>query len=331
MRVPDAQGDLPANGRSVKLTREQFGELTRPILTRIELPIRRALGDARLNRTDIDEVILVGGATRMPAVVSRVAEIFDRAPHCRLNPDEVVALGAAVQAALFDRSSSVEDMVVTDVSPFTLGVAISKKLANEHRDGYFLPLIHRNTTIPISRVERVTTVVPISRKSWSKSIKAKTGGPTATATGRIQSHGHSARTRGAGCRHSLHLRSERRAGGRSHGRRDWQSRQSRDFAPRAQDERRRNRQGDRSDEAAQDPSREDAANRLTLRRAERWYQELPMIERQMLGELLDGFEAALELGDKTLIERHREQVSQFLDQFEPESPEGECEAPPDDR
>ncbi len=106
------------------------------------------------------EVLLVGGATRMPLFVDRITEVMGKAPHSRINPDEVVALGAAVQAGLIAREASVEELVVTDVAPFTLGIQICKQFGSEQRSGYFLPIIHRNTTIPASRVERVGTVNP---------------------------------------------------------------------------------------------------------------------------------------------------------------------------
>ena len=132
----------------------RVGQWCKHILNRIELPIRRTLGDAGLTRADINEVVLVGGATRMPQVIERITELFGREPQCRLNPDEVVALGAAVQAGLIARDEGVRDLVVTDVSPFTLGVGISKRRGLDYADGYFLPIINRNTTIPVSRMHR---------------------------------------------------------------------------------------------------------------------------------------------------------------------------------
>ena len=123
VRVPDKDGKFGDGAASVTVTREQFEAWTQHILSRIELPIRRVLGDAKLTKEKIDEVILVGGATRMPLVVGRVRDLFGKEPHGRLNPDEVVALGAAVQAGLVGRAAAVHDLVVTDVSPFTLGVA----------------------------------------------------------------------------------------------------------------------------------------------------------------------------------------------------------------
>src|SRR5262249_49447180 len=158
--IPNTNGEYHDSSPEATVTRQQFATWTQHILNRVDLPIRRVLGDARLARDDVDEGILVGGATRMPAVINRVTQLLGKSPHRRLNPDQVVALGAAVQAGLIARAQSVEDLVVTDVAPFTLGIQIVKDFGHEQRGGYFLPIIQRNTTIPISRVERIGTVVP---------------------------------------------------------------------------------------------------------------------------------------------------------------------------
>jgi molecular chaperone HscC len=160
LRIPDHKGEYHDSSPEATITRQQFEAFTQHILNRVDLPVRRVLGDANLSREDIDEVILVGGATRMPAVIERVTQLLGKSPHRRLNPDHVVALGAAVQAGLIARAQSVEDLVVTDVAPFTLGIEITKEFGHERREGYFLPIIQRNSTIPISRVERVETIYP---------------------------------------------------------------------------------------------------------------------------------------------------------------------------
>ncbi len=127
-------------------------------MERIAVPIDRALRDARLTVRDIDEVLLVGGATRMPVLVDYVADYFGKPAQIAFNPDEVVALGAAVQAALIDRDVAVNDVVMTDVCPFTMGVEIAKDLGGQISDGYFQPILHRNSTIPISREEVFSTI-----------------------------------------------------------------------------------------------------------------------------------------------------------------------------
>ncbi|MBW3540138.1 MAG: Hsp70 family protein, partial [Planctomycetes bacterium] len=100
VRVPNEGGTFSPDAPTIEISRQQMEGWTESVLARVELPVRRALGDAGLKRADVDEVILVGGATRMPAVLERVEAMFGRQPRCSLNPDEVVALGAAVQAGL---------------------------------------------------------------------------------------------------------------------------------------------------------------------------------------------------------------------------------------
>jgi Fe-S protein assembly chaperone HscA len=143
--------ELP-NGRGrfqLELTRDQLESLTTDLVERTLEPCRQALKDAGLTPADIDEVVLVGGATRMPLVRQRVQALFGRVPHSELNPDEVVALGAAVQADIL--SGGTQDMLLLDVTPLSLGI--------ETMGGVMSTLIRRNTTIPASAKEMFTTYV----------------------------------------------------------------------------------------------------------------------------------------------------------------------------
>jgi molecular chaperone HscC len=160
IRVPDERGDFAPSATRFELTREDFLALVQPLMERLTRPIAQAVRDARCQPQDFDEVILVGGATRMLPVRDYAAELFRREPMCRHNPDEVVALGAAVQAALIADDAAVEDMLMTDVCPFTLGIAVAKEFGHEHVGGYYLPIIERNTTIPVSREQTVSTLRP---------------------------------------------------------------------------------------------------------------------------------------------------------------------------
>jgi len=130
-----------------KLTRSKFEELIDPLLRRIRGPVEQALKDAKLSKSDIHEVILVGGATRVPAVKRIVKEMLGQEPNESVNPDEVVALGAAVQAGVL--TGEVEDIVLLDVTPLSLGV--------ETKGGVFTKLIERNTTVPVRKTETFTT------------------------------------------------------------------------------------------------------------------------------------------------------------------------------
>lgn len=141
------------------IDRADFEKMANPLLIRLRQPIERALRDAGLMPQDLEAVILIGGATRMPVIRSAVSRMFGRLPFSNINPDEAVALGAAIQVALKERNSALEEVVLTDVCPYSLGVGIAENMGNgKYESGYFLPIIERNTTIPVSRVERLSTI-----------------------------------------------------------------------------------------------------------------------------------------------------------------------------
>ena len=133
----------------LNFTREGFEDLVRPIIARTMQPVKLALADAKLSPTEIDEVVLVGGSTRIPLVRKTVGDYFERPPHCELNPDEVVALGAAVQADILE--TGVKTMLLLDVTPLSLGI--------ETMGGVVAKIIPRNSTIPASAQEMFTTGV----------------------------------------------------------------------------------------------------------------------------------------------------------------------------
>jgi molecular chaperone DnaK len=141
---------LPSGSSYVReIKRAELDELIRPILARTMAPVKMAMADAKLKPPEMDEVVLVGGSTRIPLVRQTVGEYFGRAPHCELNPDEVVALGAAVQADILE--TGVKNMLLLDVTPLSLGI--------ETMGGVVAKIIPRNSTIPASASELFTTGV----------------------------------------------------------------------------------------------------------------------------------------------------------------------------
>ena len=142
--LPDGKGTYERTW-----SRDEFEALVLDLVEQTMTPCRRALSDAGLETGQIDEVVLVGGSTRMPVIRSRVQELFGKTPHCDLNPDEVVALGAAVQAGILAGEN--KDMLLLDVTPLSLGIETMGNVVSI--------LIRRNTTIPTSAKEMFTTYV----------------------------------------------------------------------------------------------------------------------------------------------------------------------------
>ena len=129
------------------LTRAKFEQLSAPLIERLRAPVSQALADAEVDKSDIDEVVLVGGATRMPMVQELIQSLLGKAPNKSVNPDEVVAIGAAIQAGVL--AGEVKDVLLLDVTPLSLGV--------ETMGGVMTPLIERNTTIPVQKSEIFST------------------------------------------------------------------------------------------------------------------------------------------------------------------------------
>src|SRR5262245_3934805 len=253
----------------------------------------------------------------MPLVVKRVTELLGKDPRRRLNPDEVVALGAAVQAGLVGKAAAVEELVVTDVAAFTLGIAICKHFGDDIRDGYFDPVIDRNTTIPVSRVKRYATMHPNqtmivvhvyqgeSRRTEDNlllgefEVRGISPGPanqpvdvrftydlngvleieaTIVATKKTVTHVIARHARGMS-EAQIRAAVQAMAKLKAH-------------------------------------PRDEEVNRFVLLRAERLFKELPAELRDALGMLLDGFEASLEKRDSAVIARHREELERFLSLYD---------------
>jgi molecular chaperone HscC len=159
LRLPAPDGSLD-QAASVAVARADWQARVAPLVARLRHPMLKVLRDAGLTADGLDEIILVGGASRMFFIPDLLREIFGDTPLRIYQPDHAIALGAAIHAAMIANHKDVRDLVMTDVCPHTLGVEIVKRLGNQVKEGYFLPLIHRNTTIPVSREESVATVAP---------------------------------------------------------------------------------------------------------------------------------------------------------------------------
>ncbi|KKT35858.1 MAG: Chaperone protein DnaK, partial [Candidatus Gottesmanbacteria bacterium GW2011_GWB1_44_11c] len=131
----------------MKITRAKLESLVGDLITKTIDPVKKCLADAKIKTTDINEIVMVGGMTRMPKVLATVKDFFGKEPNCSVNPDEVVAIGAAVQAGVL--AGDVKDVVLLDVTPLTLGL--------ETLGAVSTPLIQRNTTVPTSKTEIFST------------------------------------------------------------------------------------------------------------------------------------------------------------------------------
>ena len=317
VRFPDNDGRISETSESIPVSAESFRSWTASLLAKTRLPLQRAMSDAGLTRQQINDVILVGGATRMPQISEMLTEVFGRVPRCTLDPDHVVALGAAIQGGLVQLDKAVTDMVVTDVCPFTLGVEISKDIAGTSRSGYFSPLISRNSTIPISRMEEFFTA---HANQTSVSVRVFQGesrrveenlflaefelkgiprGPagqritirfTYDLNGILEVEAGAAESNArASCVITRHAQNLTDA-------------QLKEAVAKLQ-------------ELKADP-REDQGNRHLIKRAERIYQELSGDPRLLLETLLGGFEEALAMQDPSAIEMNRSALEKFLDHFD---------------
>jgi molecular chaperone HscC len=149
----------------VPVSAADFEEAAQPLITRLKDPVLRAMRDSGIDSSKLSEIVMVGGATRMPIVRRAVTRMFGRFPAMSVHPDHAVALGAAVLAGLRTRDVALKEVRLTDVCPFTLGVNTSQRLPDgSMRTGLFAPIIERNTIVPASRARRFETAIDNQRK-----------------------------------------------------------------------------------------------------------------------------------------------------------------------
>ncbi len=148
---------VEGTGHTMTLTLSQYEKACAPLLEKLRRPIERSLRDAGVSLNDIDQVVLVGGATRLPLVRKFVAKLFGRFPASLEDPDRAVAIGAALQCGMKARAQELREVVLTDVCPYTLGTEVLVHNGLFEEDGHYLPIIERNTVIPVSRMQTVYT------------------------------------------------------------------------------------------------------------------------------------------------------------------------------
>ncbi|KFN41064.1 molecular chaperone HscC [Arenimonas oryziterrae] len=148
------EAEIDGQTREWRLGSERFEALAEPLVQRLRQPIERAMRDAKLRPDQLNEILLVGGASRMPVVARLVARMLGRLPMRHVDPDQAIALGACVAAGMKARDAALEEIVMTDVCPYTLGVEISRRDADGRiTPGVFSPIIERNCSVPVSRAE----------------------------------------------------------------------------------------------------------------------------------------------------------------------------------
>lgn len=317
---PQAEMSVLIDGvpKTLPISQDSYEMQCKPLLERLRAPIERALRDARLRTSDLDEVVLVGGATRMPIVRKLVAQLFARLPSRYIDPDQTIALGVAVCAGLRQRNEAFSEVVLTDVCPHSLGVRVSQE------DGHggwvrdiFMPIIERNTVIPASRVRPLCTIyddqdhiqisiyqgesrtcnnnvklgevsVPVPKKPAGEAgIKVRY---TYDINGILDVD---VEVDDTGFTHNIVIK---------------------DLAGNVSDEEIARRRMELA--ALKIHPRDQDENRLVLERANRLFEQLLGYERQQVGDLLSRFNSVLETQDIPAIAKARQEFSKALDYLE---------------
>lgn len=298
------------------LTLSDYEKACAPLLEKLRKPIERSLRDAGVSLGDIDQIVLVGGATRLPVIRRFVTRLFGRIPGMLIDPDEAVALGAAMQCGMKARDKEIREVVLTDVCPFTLGTEVVANNGIFEETGHYLPIIERNTVIPVSRTQTVYTAhdnqtrvnVKVlqgeSRMAYNNLLLGEVSVPVPagprgkesvdiTYTYDINSLLEvEIYVRSTGVRRKVIIQSE-------------QNRISEEEAA---------ERFEKLQYLKQNP-RDEEQNRLQMLRGERLYEEMPG-KRVFIDQALMKFEQALAGQDRTEIEKARKQLTKILDEIE---------------
>lgn len=299
------------------LTLGEYEQACEPLLQKLRRPIERSLRDANVTLDDIDQIVLVGGATKLPVVRRFVRKLFNRAPCVRINPDEAVALGAALQCGMKARDKEIKEVVLTDVCPFTLGTEVLVDNGVFEEDGHYLPIIERNTVIPVSRTQTVYTA---QDNQTRVNVKVLQGESRVAQNNLLLGEISIAVPPGPKGRESIDITYTY----------DVNSLLEVDVLVRSTGKRRKlliqsgvNKLSDEEATARmeqlqylkQNP-REEEANRLILLRGERLYEEATSDQRIAIDRAMMDFERALKKQDRIEIEKARKRLSEFLSEAE---------------
>jgi len=299
------------------LSLAEYEKACAPLLQKLRKPIERSLRDAGVSLDEIDRVVLVGGATKLPVISRFVAKMFRRVPGTLVDPDEAVALGAALQCGMKARDKEIKEVVLTDVCPYTLGTEVMVHNGLFEEGGHYLPIIERNTVIPVSRTQTVCTAhdnqtrvnVKVlqgeSRMAYNNLLLGEISVPVPPAPKgkesvditytydvnallEVEIYVHSTQVR-----RKIIIQNE-------------QNRMSEEEAAERMA---------RLQYLKQNP-REDEANKLQLLRGERLYEESTGDDRRKIADAMMEFEKILSKQDRTEIERARRKLEKTLNEIE---------------
>ncbi len=322
--------DLSDNGNSTMKAKVGDDEITMDIsyadydkaceglYERIRVPVKRALTDAKLKLTDIDKIVLVGGGTRLTGVRSFVSKMFHTFPDTSINPDEAVALGAAIQAAMKERKESIKEVVLTDVCPFTLGTEVMVDFGDGYKEsGHYCPIIERNTIIPASRTDRFFTTHDNQTRIDIKVLQGESRmarNNLELGVLEIEVPSNKAGAESVDVTYTYDINSilevEVKVISTEKKYRKIIKGQYTEMTDEEIEK--------RFQELAylKIPPRDQEENRLILLRAERMYEEALGMDREILDAEVRKFELALNSQDKRIIEKERGRLKEFLDKWE---------------
>ena len=302
---------------AMPLTLQQYEEACAPLLERLRKPVERSLRDANVSLQDIDQIVLVGGATRSPVIRRFVERLFGRKPSLRIDPDVAVALGAALQCAMKERNRDIQEVVLTDVCPFTLGTEVVADNGTFEESGHYLPIIERNTTIPVSRTQTVCTASDNQTKVCVKVLQGESrmaannlllgeltvtvpAGPkgkeavdityTYDVNSLLEVEVH---VKSTGLRRRMIIQNSKN--------------------PMSEEEAKARLE--KLQYLKRNP-RDEEANRLVILRGERMYEESTADARAAIDRAMLDFDRALKRQDRSEIDRARTKLEQFLDEME---------------